>query len=239
MTEYRMLKRTILLLGAMLGCLCGFVGLMVGAGAMLQRVDEDPIFTLTDRPQNVSLPCRVEGTDLIACQLVLYEGPYLEDGGDIPVSEVTALVLRNVGEQEIAQAEVKLTAGEELVFFASNIMPGTQLLVLEQNGSPWQDWKVTACTGWISEGEGTPLGEEVLQIQEVDMGTLAVTNPTQQTLKDIWLYYKNYIPEGELYIGGITYIETIDALGPGQTVRISPSRYAQGYSKIIKVEVVS
>lgn len=239
MAEHRMVKRAILLLSAMLGCICGFAGLMVSAGAVLQRLDQEPVFVLSEERLEMKLPCRVEGTSLIARQLVMYEGPFLEKGGDEPVSDITALVLYNDGDLEIVQAEVKLTGEEELTFFASNIMPGAQVLVLEKNASAWKDREITACSGWVSEASSRPLPEGTLEILEVDMGTLSVTNTSRGKLSDIWLFYKNYLPEGDLYVGGITYIETIEALEPGQTLQINPAHYASGYSRIIKSETIS
>lgn len=239
MAEHRGVKRALLLVTALLGCFFGFVGLMISAGAVLQRVDEQTVFTFLEPQESISLPYRVEGTDLIARQLVMYEGPDLEKGSDTPVSDITALLLYNDGQQEIAQAEVKLTAGEELTFFASNIMPGAQVLVLETNTAVWKEREITACSGWVSEAAWKALPEITLEILEVDMGTLSVTNTSLRTLTDIWLYYKNYLPEGDLYVGGITYVETIPVLEPGQTVQINPNHYASGYSRVIKAEVVS
>lgn len=239
MAEHRGLRRTVLLLGAMLGCLWAFIGIMLSVGAVLQHTGGDGVFAISDRPGNIQLPCRVAGTDLIARQLVMYEGPYLETGGDTPVTDIMALVLYNDGQQEIAQAEVKLTAGEELTFFASNIMPGAQVLVLEADAKPWQEEPVTACTGVVNLESETPLPEQALKLVELDMGTISVTNVTREEIKDIWLFYKNYVPEGELYVGGITYIETIGSLAPGETVLVKPTRYAAGYSRVIKAHAVA
>ena len=239
MVNYRALKRMALVLGALAGCLCGFVGLMVSAGAALMWGDAEPVFTLSEEIEAISLPCTVEGTDLVACQLVMYEGPYLETGADVPVSDITALVMYNAGQQEIAQAEVQITAGEELVFFASNILPGARVLVLEKNASPWKSRTVTGCTGWVGLEESPSLPENTLVFETVDMGTIAVTNTSGESLRDIWLYYKNYLSDGDLYICGITYIETIKMLEPGQRVLINPPHYASGYSRIIKARAVS
>ncbi len=233
MAEYRVLKRVTLLLGAAVGWLLCGLGLIISAGAAMEGAE--PVFALSEE---VSLPCRVEGTGLIARQLVMYEGPYLENGGDDPVSDITALVLYNDSEWEITQAEVVLTAQEELAFLASNIMPGTQVLVLEKNGSAWKDWQVSRCTGWISQVSGEFLPDAALTVKEVDMGALQVTNTSGKELRDIWLYYKNYLPEADLYIGGITYITMVEHLAPGQSMVVCPGHYAAGYSRILKAECV-
>lgn len=235
MAEYGVLKRTLLLIGALTGCLGGFVGFIFSVGAVLQRPEDCTVFTLSEP---ITLPCRVEGTGLIAQQLVMYEGPYLENGGDVPVSDITALLLYNDGKQEIDQTEVILTAQQELTFLASNIMPGARVLVLEKNATPWQQWQVLGCSGWVNAVAGSQMPEAALEITEVDMGTLSVTNTTDEGLGELWLYYKNYLPEEELYIGGITFIKTIEYLNPGQVLLVNPEHYAVGYSRIVKIEKV-
>ena len=242
MAENRSVKRFLLISGAMLGCFFGFLVLMLGARVALQRVETGEIVRFTDgkkMERNTTFPFTVAGSNLVAKQLVMYEGPYLETGGDVPVSDITALILCNNGQTEIAQAEVTLTGEEKLSFYVSNIMPGAQVLVLEKDAAPWKNREITGCDGWVREEDRQPLPQQALRIEEVDMGTLSVTNTTPEKLTDIWLFYKNYVPEGDLYVGGITYIETIESLEPGQTVQIKPARYAAGYSRIIKAEEIT
>ena len=241
MAQYGAVKRILLILLSALGCLCAFAGVLSGVGAILQQTGSNEILTIagkTDTPEKVELPCRVGQTDLIASQLVMYEGPFLEIGGDVPVSDITALILYNSGDREIAQAEVVLTGEEELTFFASHIMPGAKVLVLEKNAAAWQEWSISACDGWVSEETGQSILESALEIREVDMGILSVTNISREKLPEVWLFYKNYLEEGDLYIGGITYIETVGSLDSGETVRINPNHYAAGYSRIIKAEEI-
>lgn len=203
------------------------------------NLDSGAVLTFAQQGQEDfrGFPHRIGQTDLIAQQLVSYEGPYLENGKDTPVSEITALLLYNDSLWEIGQAEVQLTGEQTLTFFASNIPPQSQVLVLEKNTAAWNQWQITGCEGWSSPGQPA-LPEGTLDIREVDMGTLAVTNTTQRTLEDVWLYYKNYLPQSQLYVGGITYITVIEELAPGQTLQIKPERYASGYSRIVKLEQI-
>lgn len=238
MVEYRVLKRTVLLLGALVGCVCAFTLLLAATGTVLLRADRRAVFTLVDKNQYLQLPFYVEDSRLLVSALVSYEGPFLESGSDDPVSDITALLLYNAGQQEIAQVEIRLLAGEEeLTFFASNIMPGMQVLVLEKNAAPWSSRQIESCTAWINEALPAELPADALQLRQVDMGTLALTNTTGETLNDIWIYHKNYLPDSDLYVGGITYLSTVLSIKPGQTVYLAPSHYASGYSKIIKIEM--
>ena len=238
MAGLQTVKRLMLLLGALIFCVGGFLGLVLSGGEILWSKENFTVFTLTDKETMLTLPCKVPGTELIAKQLMMYEGPFLEGGTDVPVSDITALLLYNSGQQEIAQAEVILQAQQELTFFASNIMPGAQVLVLERNAASWQNWQIAACTGWTNQSQRSSLPEGALQIRDVDMGTIAVTNTTDQTLTDVWLYYKNYLPQSEIYIGGITYLKTIVSLAPGQTMKLPLNNYASGYSRILKAEMI-
>lgn len=208
---------------------------------ILQQSEDRAVLTIESEleiPEFVGLPCRVNGTDLIASELVMYEGPFLETGGDVPVSDITALILYNSGDQEIAQAEVVLTAQEELTFFASNIMPGARVLVLEKNAAAWREWNISGCSGWINDQTSPAISEQALQIRNVDMGSVSVTNISRETLTDIWLFYKNYQGVGDLYIGGITYLAQIGTLEAGESAIIKPGHYAAGYSRIIRAQEV-
>lgn len=227
----------LLIVGALVGFCMAFAGLLAGSVLGIEDMESGAILTFVQQDSFRGFPHRIGQTSLIARQLVVYEGPYLETGADTPVSEITALLLYNDGPSEISQAEVRLTGEEELWFYASNIPPRSQVLVLERNIAPWKEWQITACEGWSSLGQpGLPDG--ALDIQEVDMGTLAVTNTTEQPLEEVWLFYKNYLPQSQLYVGGITYITVIEKLEPGQTLQIKPERYASGYSRIIRAEQI-
>ena len=129
-------------------------------------------------------------------------------------------------------------AGAAAAVEAHDIDPEAEVLVLEKNAAAWQEWNISACDGWVSEETGQSILESALEIREVDMGTLSVTNISREKLPEVWLFYKNYLEEGDLYIGGITYIETVGSLDSGETVRINPNHYAAGYSRIIKAEEI-
>lgn len=220
---------------------CMFAALLMSAGAAFQQPQEESVLCIeptaetSEEAQTLSFPVQVDGTSLVAEHMVYYEGPFTEDGSDEPVVGISALVLRNAGQQEIAEAEVILEKGQtRLTFRGYDIVPGQSVMVLEADGKGYVKEGFTACTGWVREAEGLPVPLETLLIESVDMGTLAVTNQTDHTLRDICLYHKTYLPDGT-YVGGISYHTRIEVLAPGQTVQVSPEHYADGYSKVFKV----
>lgn len=189
------------------------------------------------RDSAYTFPVLIEGTTLVAESLAMYEGDMIENDSDDFVVDAAALELRNFGTREVVLAEVVLEFGDtKMVFFGTNIPAGGTALIIEREGKPWTQECYSNCSGWVQYGNCNDLTEDSLRIEDADMGTVLVTNTTNEELKDLWLYYKNYLYDAELYLGGITYVEVIPTLRPGEQVLIAPERYAKGYSKFVKAE---
>ncbi len=238
------MRRFTLTVITLLSTACGFLAFSLWISDQLAGFASQEAFSILETTQNqetaadvLEFPFLIEGTTLIAESLASYEGWMLERDSEEFLVDAAALELHNYGLQEILFAEVMLSVGgEELLFYASNILPGATVLVVEYGG---QKWMRGPCTG--SKGEAAyelqPISE-LLHISEVGMATLAITNPTEEPLHDILIYYKNYLPENDLYIGGVTYLEQIDMIGSGETVLITPYRYVSGYSRVVKTQVL-
>ena len=84
--------------------------------------------------------------------------------------------------------------------------------------------------------ESTELQKQVL-VSERAMGTVIVTNATEEPLNNICLYYKSWYSPQNILIGGIKYSVSIPVLAPGQTEYLYPPHYAIGYSKVVSVHI--
>lgn len=189
--------------------------------------------------EEMIMPFPVPGTCLVAEQIVLYEGPFLEADSAQETVQVAALLLRNTGEFGVESARVILEARSvQLVFEADTIPAGQAVLVLEKDGKEYGPQTFTGCTGWEVCSQADWSGAALLSIQGVDIGTVAVTNLTDRVLAGIQLYYKNYLSEPGFYVGGRTFMYLIERLEAGQTIYIYPSHYANGYSDFARVEVL-
>ena len=228
--------------------LCSGVTLLyAGAFAVAKRSASMPAFSpqkgveapVREEKDGGVFPVLVEGTTLVAESLALYEGDMLEKDSEEFLVDAAALELRNFGNREVTMAEITLAFPHtKMVFFGTNIPPGGRVLIIEQEGKPWTESSFTTCSGWARYGSGSSLLDDTLRIQDVDMGSVLVSNTTDQTLNDVWFYYKNYLYEDDLYVGGITYVEVIPTLEPGEQILLLPARYASGYSKFVKAEAV-
>lgn len=197
-----------------------------------QRVTEER----NGESRRIQFPVWIEGTTLMAQSLAMYEGDMLEYDSDDHLVDAAALEIKNFGGKEVELAEVILEFGKiQMRFFGTNIPPGSTILMIEQEGKPWTQDTITQYSGWAQYSENLSLPDNAIAINDVDMGTVEVTNQTEEAMSDLWLFYKNYLYDAELYLGGITYFAQIEYLEPGETVQIKPDHYARGYSKIVKV----
>lgn len=182
----------------------------------------------------IRLPYAIPNTDLIAQQISYYEGPFLEDGTDREVVDIPALHLYNVGSCEILRTCVTVHISDvAYMFYGEHLPPGETTVLLEKNAKLYKKGDITSCTGWQERG-AVPILQGV-QITEINMGTLSVTNLTEEPLPNLRLHYKSWLSPPGVFMGGITYCAEIPILLPGQTAHLQPYHYAAGYTKVISV----
>lgn len=227
----------LLITGIGAGC-CVFCLLLIHSQAVL--ASDTVLLPVSDtypaQQQVLTFPLQVSGTCLIAEQLVLYEGPFWEDGSGREVANTAALLLRNPSEHGVESTRVVLEAGgEKFVFEAAIIPPGQAVLIPEVSGRRFSSHPVTSCSGQAVCSQGDWTGSAFLDIRCVDLCTVEVTNLTDRTLTDIRLYYQNYIADPGFFVGGKPFMYTVEALEPGQKIQIIPNNYANGYSGFLQV----
>lgn len=223
-------KRTVLLLIGIAGSLLAATVLCVSARDILMAgVPLEAAF---------ELPLPIPDTTLVAKRLSSYDGPFLEDGSDREVVGVAALLVHNVGNKEILTACVLLQLDEAVyTFCGEHIPPGAEVLLLEHSGKSYVDRELTACSGCQSVAQTDPITG--IAVADRAMGTLVVTNETDQTLENVQIYYKMWLSPPDIYVGGIAYMTEIPKLLPGETKHIYPGHYACGYSKVVSVTAES
>ena len=183
-----------------------------------------------------SFPCSVEGADLVAVQLVNYEGPYWEDESGEEVAGVAALLVENTSGLVASKGTVILIqGGEKLVFSFSCLPPESKGLILEQSRAPYRQGKITACYGWMYGAYPERTG--AIWAGPAVCGKMAVINRSDSPFSSVAVYFKNYDAESGIFIGGVTHKVEVNALQPREIRLLLPYRYAVGYSKVVEVAV--
>ena len=231
------LKRAALLLFGLTGSLIISAVLYTSAGSIANvppsSVTEPSLNDVTMQ-YGLTWPMTVPNTTLVIEVLTAYEGPFLEDGTDREVVDVAALQVCNVGDKEILQAHIELQLGDcSYIFRGEHIPPGIPVLLLECNAQKYRHAVITACNGWQVASTETVLKKPKVAIQDRALGTLVVTNLTDETLLDVRLYYKSWLSPPGICVGGVAYTVSIPVLKPGQTQYLYPHHFASGFSKVV------
>ena len=214
----------------------------LGAAGMMVSIPPDQTVCTMSRQESgkVTFPADVAGTPLRALRTVRYEGAFLENGGDTPIVDGLGLLVENTGEHHIRSAWVMLTgAGETFFFLARDLPPFSRTVLLEIGGAFGNITSFDFITGnaeTVEEPDLLARGD--IEIVPVDLGSVTVTNRTEQTIGTLELTYKNYLEGADRYQGGICYRCRIYQLRPGQTVTLRPAHYAAGYSRFVYAETV-
>lgn len=181
----------------------------------------------------VTLPCGVEGTELIAKHLVHYEGPYWESGGQ-EVAGVAALLVENAGCLMVAHGAVILQWGADtLVFELSSLPPGERVLVLEKDRQTAPQARPDQCYGWVKQEYPENMGH--VTVEAVGGTTMAVVNRTAGEIPLVQICYKTRDPGSGIFLGGISYTVEVRNLRPGEKRLLSPYRYVCGHSAVVRV----
>lgn len=191
-----------------------------------------------EEKETVTFPVDLEGTPLRAEGTVYYEGAFLEsEQQEEPAMGVLALLVRNTGTEALESVRITLS-GESgsYRFLGCHIPPDSRVLLLETGGAAWNRDEIYSIQAQVASEPPDLIAQGKLEIRDVDMGAVAVTNHTERTLQNLRLYYKTYLSDADLYQGGICYEEVLTRLEPGETVRLLPGRYAMGYSRFVRAE---
>lgn len=193
--------------------------------------------TQTTNPDgSIAFPYAIPGTDLVIQSVRSYDGVFLEDGSNRDVTGISTMVLVNNGQTGIEYAEITLNQGSTaLKFKATSIPAGATLVVQEATAAKHVNLKYTACSANVAQASAFELSETTVKVEEIENGTLLVTNLTDETISRVRVFYKFAFEKGKIYVGGITYTAELTALEPGQSARLSASHFAAGSSEVIMV----
>ncbi len=190
--------------------------------------------TQTAQQESLEFPLVVRDTGLIIQNLVNYEGVLIESDSEEPAGEIMALMVYNSSDKVIFSAQLQLQQQErELLFSITWLPPHSRLLVLEQHGQAYQNATVNRCD--CLELETREQGEINVEVLEQSAGLL-VKNLGEMTARQVLVHYKQYIPQGDFYLGGITKTAELVDLQAGESRDLFPPGYAPGYSRVVAVE---
>lgn len=184
----------------------------------------------------VTLPCRVEGYDLVIEKLAPYDGMYVEDGSNQNVADVAMILVRNEGDYPVEYAEIAMEHGDESRIYRICALPaGESMVVQEQTRQGVPEKAPSACKALVVQRAQMGMAAEQVSVTENGDGTLTVRNLTDKMIPTVRIFYKYYMKNEDVFVGGIAFTVRITRLGAGSETTIQPSHYTSDSSRIVMV----
>ena len=184
----------------------------------------------------ISFPCTIPGYDISIEQMGPYSGIFVEDGSNAMVKDVAMLMVKNNGDFPVEYIQIRVLCGqEELLFDVSALPVGERLVVQEKTGKTVPEEQATSVSALVVRRANMEMSEGKVQVIDNGDNTLTVKNLSNETIPTIRVFYKYYMEDGNLFVGGIAFTVRVSMLGAGASVEIQPSHYASRTSRVVMV----
>ena len=189
---------------------------------------------LTQEQTAIAFPYAMESFPLTLENLMIYEGPFREDGTDTPAVNAMAVILENTGDTDILSLCLELRQGQRILTFEAYCIPaGKRIMVVEREKQEYSSAPITACR-CVSLETGYLDAAPQITLEPFERCDVLVTNTGSETV-NVTLVYKLYMPSQELYLGGIAYSMELTDLEPGETRMVRPYPFTWNGGRIVAV----
>lgn len=187
---------------------------------------------------NNVFPYIIKDTGLVINKIQSYNGDYFEDGSNSSVNSVATMVLTNTGSSNIEYGEIYVKSGNEnLTFVVSGLPKGKSVVVQEKNKKTFKNQGNIECSATVVPVDKFAKNEDTIKIEETNKGAIRVTNISDKDIPTVRVFYKYYMEDEDIYVGGITFTAMVSDLKKNETQEIYPKHYVSEYSEILMVRV--
>lgn len=184
----------------------------------------------------ISFPCQLPEYDLTIEKIAPYNGMFVEDGSNVNAQNVAMLLVENNGDFPVEYAQIQVVCNqEELLFDISALPAGEKMVVQEKTGKAILESKVTSASALVVQRANMEMSENQVQVIDNGDNTLTIKNLTDKTIPTVRVFYKYYMEDEELFVGGIAFTVRISRLGAGASVTIQPAHYTSQTSRVVMV----
>ena len=190
----------------------------------------------TGEALGISFPCQIPGYDLTIEKMAPYDGMFVEDGSNANIEKVAMLLVKNNGDFPVEYTQIRVVCGqEELLFDISALPAGEKLVVQEKTGKTLSESDATSATALVVQGADMEMSESKVQVIDNGDNTLTVKNLTNETIPTVRVFYKYYMENEQLFVGGIAFTVRVSRLSAGASVTVQPSHYTSQTSRVVMV----
>ena len=184
----------------------------------------------------ITFPCQVPEHGLTIEKLAGYDGMFVEDGSNRAVQDVAMLLVRNSSDTPLEYTQIRVQYPTETLLFDISALPvGESLVVQEKNGKTVPEGTATAANAMVIHRADMDMSADQVRVTDNGDNTLTIENLTEHTIPTVRVFYKYYMEDQEIFIGGIAFTVRITRLGAGGKVTVQPSHYISQSARVVMV----
>lgn len=188
---------------------------------------------IDDTEEGLQFPVTIPGYQLTIEKMAAYAGLFVEDGSNVQVENVAMLQLHNAGDKPVEYTEISVRfEGETLTFHVSALPAGERMVVQEKNGKPMPTTPVLSASALVIRRAEMSI-DPAISVVDNGNNSLTITNLTQQELPMVRVFYKYYMEEEGIYVGGIAFTVKVTRLPAGGSTVVQPSHFDSSYSRVV------
>lgn len=193
--------------------------------------DDEPIATT---PENPTLPCVLEEYGLVIEKLASYQGMYVEDGSNAADVQTAMLMVHNNSTFPVEYTQLSVRCGEETLTFDISALPaGARVVVQEKTGKSLPEDQLAGIEALVVQKAELDMSEDKIRVKDNGNNTLTIENLTDETIQTVRVFYKHYMQDEDIYVGGIAFTVRITRLSAGASVTVQPSHYTSSTSRVV------
>ena len=109
---------------------------------------------------------------------------------------------------------------------------GERMVVQEKSGNTIPEGNALRASALVVHRTQMDVAKEV-SVKDNGDNSLTITNLTKETLPAVRVFYKYYMEEENLFVGGIAFTVRITGLGANGSVVVRPSHYSSQTSRVV------
>ena len=207
--------------------------------APINPVPGEPVVPPDELPPSVEIPvltfpCQVPGHGLTIERIAPYTGMYVEDGTNVLVENVAMLLVKNTGTQPVEYTQICIQYGEESLLFDISALPvGERIVVQEKFCKKIPEKDATSASAMVIYRADMAASNEKISVVDNGDNTLTITNLSGEMIPSLRLFYKYYMTDEAVFVGGIAFTVRLTRLPAGASITIQPTHYNSATSRVV------
>ena len=190
----------------------------------------------TGKSEGVKFPCKVPEYGLVIEKIAPYNGVFVENGSNVNVENVAMLMVHNDGDFPVEYTKISVSYEDQTLLFDISALPvGQRLVVQESTGKPIPEGIPKEATAMVVQRVKMEMSEGKVRVTDNGDNTLTVENLTDKTIPTVRVFYKYYMEQEDVFVGGIAFTVRVTRLGAGKSITVQPAHYTSQTGRVVMV----